>query len=57
MAEASPRKAQAQIAIGMLALVFASIALTRFHSDFLAGFGTGIGVSLLVFGVRAVTRR
>ena len=57
MAEQSHPKARTQIILGMVALALASIALTKFHSDFLAGFGTGIGISLLVFGVRSLVRR
>ncbi len=45
------RKAQAQIVIGLFALTVASIALTRFHNDFLSGLGFGVGVPMISLGV------
>lgn len=45
------RKAQAQIVTGMLALAVASIALTKFHNDFLSGLGFGFGVPMISLGV------
>ena len=56
MAEQSHPKARTQIILGMVALALASIAF-KLHSDFLAGLGTGIGIALLVFGVRSIVRR
>jgi hypothetical protein len=50
------RKGQARMAMGMSALAVASIMLTRHQSDYLSGLAFGIGIGLLMLGIRTLTR-
>lgn len=50
------RKAHASAVIGMFAMAFSTAMMTKFHNDFLAGLGFGLGVPLLLVGIRALSR-
>lgn len=50
------RKAHASVVIGMFAMAFSTAMMTKFHNDFLAGLGFGLGVPLLLVGIRALSR-